>query len=72
MLHRNGLHQSDLFTAELNCYYTPSYTAYQDVLRAVEDNNAAKSDNQSGNRTAGTSDEQGASSYINAALNIEM
>jgi hypothetical protein len=63
---------SDLFTAEQTCYYTPSYTAYQDVLQATVDNGDATSANQAGNTAAGLSDEHAASSLINAAMTIEM
>jgi hypothetical protein len=63
---------SDLFTAELNCYYTPSYTAYQDTIQATTDNGSAQSANQGGNTSAGTSYEQAAGSLISTAMNIEM
>jgi hypothetical protein len=61
-----------LYTAEQTCYYTPSYTAYQDVIQATVDNGSAKSDNSSGNGSAGLSEEDAGSSLINTAMNIEM
>ena len=68
----DGSTGSNLSAAALACYYTPSYTAYQDVLQAETDNNNAKSANQGGNTSAGLSDEQAAGSLINTAMNIEM
>ncbi len=68
----NATAAGDLFTAEQTCYYTPSYTAYQDVIQATVDNGNAKSANASGNTSGGLSDEQAASSLINAAMTIEM
>lgn len=61
-----------LFTAEQTCYYTPSYSAYRDVLQAVTANNSAKAANQAGNTSAGLADENAAGSLINTAMNIEM
>ena len=61
-----------LFTAEQTCYYTPSYTAYQDVIQATTDNSSAESANQAGNTSAALTDERAASSLINTAMNIEM
>jgi hypothetical protein len=61
-----------LFTAEQTCYYTPSYTAYQDVLQAVTDNNSAEAANQAGNTSSGLADENAAGSLINTAMNIEI
>jgi hypothetical protein len=61
-----------LFTAEQTCYYTPSYTAYQDVIQATADNGNAKTANSAGNASAGLSDEDAANSLINTAMNIEM
>jgi hypothetical protein len=61
-----------LFTAEQPCYYTPSYTAYQDVLQAVTDNNSAKTANQAGDGTSALAAENAAKGLINTAMNIEM
>jgi hypothetical protein len=60
-----------LYSAEVNCYYTPSATAYQDTVQASTYNSAAESANQSGDISTATSDEQAVSSYINDALTIE-
>ena len=68
----NGTTGTYLFNAELACYYTPSYTAYQDVLQAIGDNTNAESANQSGNTATATSDERAAGSLINTAMTIEM
>lgn len=61
-----------LSTAEQTCYYTPSYTAYQDVLQAVTDENSAKAANQAGSTSTALADENAASSLINTAMTIEM
>jgi hypothetical protein len=61
----------DLSTAEQTCYYTPSYTAYQDVVQAIVDNGNAKTANSSGSTSTALSDEDSASSLINAASSIE-
>jgi hypothetical protein len=68
----NATAAGSLFTAEQTCYYTPSYTAYQDVVQATVDNGNAKTANSAGSTSVALSDEDAASSLINAAMTIEM
>jgi hypothetical protein len=61
-----------LFTAELNCYYTPSYSAYQDTIGATTDNTSAESANQAGSYTYAGLEEGSTATLITTALNIEI
>jgi hypothetical protein len=60
------------FTSQLQCYYTPYYSAYQDTITAATYVSSAESANQGGNSSSGYSYEEDASSYINAALTLEL